>query len=80
METSSSGAHALLVERPDVARLEAQVDGSHMEALQLNVITALQGAFTRDWVERIREDMMTVFWSSHGVEHMDGRRQAYLHR
>jgi hypothetical protein len=27
-------------------------------------ITALKGGFTRDWAERMREDMMTAFWKA----------------
>jgi hypothetical protein len=37
---------------------------SHVEALYANGITALQGAFSREWVERVREDMLTAFWSA----------------
>jgi hypothetical protein len=37
---------------------------SHVAGLQANGITALEGAFSRGWVERMREDMMTAFWSA----------------
>jgi hypothetical protein len=37
---------------------------SHVEALYSDGITALRGAFSREWVERVREDMMTAFWSA----------------
>jgi hypothetical protein len=36
----------------------------HVEALYSDGITALPGAFSRGWVERVREDMMTAFWSA----------------
>lgn len=32
--------------------------------IQTDGITALKGAFTRDWVEQMREDMMEAFWSA----------------
>lgn len=38
--------------------------GSHAEALVADGVTALPGAFTRQWAERVREDMMTAFWSA----------------
>jgi len=37
---------------------------SHVEALRSDGMAALRGAFTREWVERVREDMMTAFWSA----------------
>ncbi|HEY0443304.1 MAG TPA: hypothetical protein VGC90_03690, partial [Candidatus Limnocylindrales bacterium] len=37
---------------------------SHVETLNRDGITALKGAFTRDWVEQLREDMMTAFWAA----------------
>lgn len=37
---------------------------SDIEALYSDGITALRGAFSREWVERVREDMMTAFWSA----------------
>lgn len=37
---------------------------AHVDALSSNGITALQAAFSREWVERVREDMMTAFWSA----------------
>src|SRR3954463_900892 len=37
---------------------------SHADALRADGITSLQAAFSRDWVEQVREDMMTAFWSA----------------
>jgi hypothetical protein len=37
---------------------------SHVHALSEDGITGLAAAFTREWVERMREDMMTAFWSA----------------
>jgi hypothetical protein len=35
-----------------------------VETLYRDGITALKGAFPRDWVEQCREDMMTAFWEA----------------
>jgi hypothetical protein len=35
-----------------------------IETLNRDGIVASKGAFPRDWVERMREDMMTAFWSA----------------
>ena len=35
-----------------------------VETLHRDGITGLKGAFSRDWVEIMREDMMTAFWSA----------------
>ena len=35
-----------------------------METLYRDGITALKGAFSHDWVEQCREDMMTAFWEA----------------
>lgn len=35
-----------------------------VETLYRDGITALKGAFSRDWVEQCREDMMTAFWEA----------------
>jgi hypothetical protein len=35
-----------------------------VEALRTDGITALQGAFSREWAEQMREDMMEAFWSA----------------
>jgi hypothetical protein len=43
--------------------LRADVDANVSE-LQLNGITACKGAFSREWVEALREDMMTAFWEA----------------
>jgi len=36
----------------------------HVDALYRDGITALKGAFPRQWVETCREDMMTAFWDA----------------
>ncbi|HYO93446.1 MAG TPA: phytanoyl-CoA dioxygenase family protein [Polyangiaceae bacterium] len=36
----------------------------YVDTLHADGITALQGAFPRAWVERMREDMMTAFWKA----------------
>src|SRR3954451_13045127 len=36
----------------------------HVEAVRTNGITALRGAFTPEWADRMREDMMTSFWDA----------------
>jgi hypothetical protein len=36
----------------------------HVEEIHTDGITALRGAFSRDWVDRMREDMMTAFWDA----------------
>ena len=35
-----------------------------VERLDRDGITALKGAFARDWVEQLREDMLTAFWEA----------------
>jgi Phytanoyl-CoA dioxygenase (PhyH) len=37
---------------------------SHVETLYRDGITASAGAFGRDWVEALRQDMMTAFWDA----------------
>jgi len=37
---------------------------SQLEALRVDGITSLQGAFSRSWTEQLREDMMTAFWKA----------------
>jgi phytanoyl-CoA dioxygenase PhyH len=37
---------------------------STVAALRRDGIVALKGAFSREWVEEMREDMMTAFWSA----------------
>jgi hypothetical protein len=37
---------------------------SHLETLYRDGVTALKGAFSREWVDRMREDMMTAFWGA----------------
>src|ERR1043165_5866104 len=36
----------------------------NIETLKKDGIVGLQQAFTRDWAEAMREDMMTAFWSA----------------
>ena len=36
----------------------------HVDTLYRDGITALKGAFSRDWAEAMREDMMTAFWEA----------------
>lgn len=38
--------------------------GPHVERLYRDGITGLRGAFSQQWVHRLRDDMMTVFWNS----------------
>ncbi|HZY19075.1 MAG TPA: phytanoyl-CoA dioxygenase family protein [Ramlibacter sp.] len=38
--------------------------GASLQALHEDGITACKGAFTRDWVDALREDMMTAFWEA----------------
>ena len=37
---------------------------SHVATLERDGITALKGAFPREWADRMREDMMTAFWAA----------------
>ncbi|MFL5305548.1 MAG: phytanoyl-CoA dioxygenase family protein [Polyangia bacterium] len=37
---------------------------AHLSALATDGITGLPGAFSREWAERMREDMMTAFWDA----------------
>jgi hypothetical protein len=37
---------------------------SHIDTLRRDGITALKGAFSREWVDQMREDMLTAFWSA----------------
>ena len=41
---------------PDIA--------THLESLERDGLTALRGAFSREWTERMREDMMAAFWDA----------------
>jgi hypothetical protein len=36
----------------------------HVATLERDGITALKGAFSPEWVEQMREDMMTAFWAA----------------
>jgi hypothetical protein len=37
---------------------------AHVETLNRDGITALKGAFSREWADAMREDMMTAFWAA----------------
>ena len=37
---------------------------AHVDAIATDGITGLKGAFSREWIERMREDVMTAFWSA----------------
>lgn len=37
---------------------------THLDTLQTDGITGLKNAFTLDWADSMREDMMTAFWSA----------------
>jgi hypothetical protein len=37
---------------------------SHLQTLRSDGITALAGAFSRAWAERMREDILTAFWKA----------------
>ena len=45
----------------ELSRIEVEAD---CDSLDRDGIVALKGAFPRDWVERMREDMMTAFWEA----------------
>jgi hypothetical protein len=36
----------------------------HLDELYRDGITARKGAFSRDWIEQLREEMMTAFWEA----------------
>lgn len=38
--------------------------GQHVETLTTDGIVGLKGAFTPEWADEMREDMMTAFWSA----------------
>jgi hypothetical protein len=47
------------------ARPSTEYDiASHVDTLYRDGITALKGAFTREWADKMREDMMTAFWAA----------------
>src|SRR4051812_9574613 len=37
---------------------------AYVETLYRDGVTGLKGAFSREWVEAMREDMMTAFWGA----------------
>ena len=45
----------------ELAKFQIEAD---VEKLYRDGITALRGAFSQEWVHRMRDDMMTVFWES----------------
>ncbi len=48
----------------ELAQTPSAALDSDIERLHRDGITGLQDAFPRDWVERLREDMMTAFWAA----------------
>jgi hypothetical protein len=42
---------------------ELQIE-AHVQALYEDGVTALRGAFSRDWATRMRHDVMTAFWEA----------------
>lgn len=44
--------------------MKVQDLATDLENLERDGVTARKGAFTRAWAERMREDMMTAFWSA----------------
>ncbi|TPG46476.1 phytanoyl-CoA dioxygenase [Roseomonas nepalensis] len=44
--------------------LQSQDTVGHVDTLYQDGITGLKGAFSREWAERMREDMMTAFWAA----------------
>ena len=61
----------LLLERARVDEYFFHMDPSstnripkHVEILYRDGITALKGAFSPQWVEQCREDMLTAFWEA----------------
>ena len=50
-----------LASAPPTADLDLD---SHLDALRREGITGLKGAFSREWAEQMREDMMTAFWAA----------------
>jgi len=48
-----------------IERSAASVDpAADVETLYRDGIVGLKGAFSREWVEQLREDMMTAFWAA----------------
>ena len=47
-----------------IASLEPNTFATEVETLYRDGIVGLKGAFARAWVEDMREDMMTAFWSA----------------
>ena len=47
-----------------IASLEPNTFATELETLYRDGIVGLKGAFARAWVEDMREDMMTAFWSA----------------
>jgi hypothetical protein len=48
----------------DVAMTTTYDITEHTRRIATDGITALAGAFSREWAERMREDMMTAFWDA----------------
>jgi phytanoyl-CoA dioxygenase PhyH len=49
------------IERGAASTIDPAAD---VETLYRDGIVALKGAFSREWVEQLREDMMTAFWAA----------------
>jgi hypothetical protein len=46
-------------------RSTAELDlNGHLDTLRQDGITGLKGGFSREWVDQMREDMMTAFWAA----------------
>jgi len=52
-----------MIELQDKPAARTDVD-TNVRELDLNGITACKQAFSREWVEALREDMMTAFWEA----------------
>ena len=50
--------------KPEPAPTSAYEVGDHVDTLYRDGIVGLKGAFSREWAERMREDMMTAFWEA----------------
>lgn len=49
--------------RPNIASSAGDIAAA-VETLYRDGVTGLPGAFSREWAERMREDVMTAFWSA----------------
>jgi len=51
-------------ERPTAVTAASADASANVDALNRDGITALKGAFPREWADQLREDMMTAFWAA----------------